>query len=41
MSDYSVFKTKQIKPVVSGFDVDDAYLNKIYFDFQKAIVRWH
>lgn len=41
MSDYSVFlKTKQIKPVVSGFDVDDAYLNKNLFDFQKAIVRW-
>ena len=41
MNDYSVFlKTKEINPVVSGFDVNAASLNKNLFDFQKAIVRW-
>lgn len=32
--------SKQIKPVISGFDVDESELNKNLFDFQMVIVKW-
>ena len=31
---------KKIKPVISGFDIDENDLNPHLFDFQRACVRW-
>ena len=39
--DYESFiQSKNIKPVLSGFDVDIESLNSNLFDFQKVIVKW-
>lgn len=41
MKKYDEFlKKKELKPVISGFDVDESELPEILFDFQKVIVKW-
>lgn len=41
MSDYQAFiQSKQLAPIISGFDVDAELLNPNLFDFQRAIVKW-
>jgi superfamily II DNA or RNA helicase len=38
---YSDFlEAKKIKPIISGFDVDESELNNNLFDFQSIIVKW-
>ena len=31
---------KKVKPIISGFDVDENVLNSNLFDFQRVIVKW-
>lgn len=41
MSDYQEFiKSKSIKPVLAGFDIDESELNPNLKPFQRAIVKW-
>lgn len=32
--------SKEVKPVIVGFDIDDSMLNPNLFDFQRVIVKW-